>query len=143
MTTPHLLATLYSLPNGRKSLVQIKNVGSEDMLWFKENRIRLSMEQLRDGEFVVYGRWPEQEEEDEELDPWEQPDAAVNSNGRKLLQLWNGHQLRTTPCSNEGAVIEFFFVPFIVEDVEEAELAADVNSSNTNPPDLTASDEEL
>lgn len=37
------------------------------MLWFKENRIRLSMEQLRDGEFVVYGRWPEQEEEDEEL----------------------------------------------------------------------------
>lgn len=67
MPTPHLLATLYSLPNGRKSLVQIKNVGSEDMLWFKENRIRLSMEQLRDGEFVVYGRWPEQEEEDEEL----------------------------------------------------------------------------
>ena len=67
MPTPHLLATLYSLPNGRQSLVQIKNVGSEDMLWFKENRIRLSMEQLRDGEFVVYGRWPEQEEEDEEL----------------------------------------------------------------------------
>ena len=67
MTTPHLLATLYSLPNGRQSLVQIKNVGSEDMLWFKENRIRLSMEQLRDGNFAVYGRWPEQEEEDEEL----------------------------------------------------------------------------
>ena len=67
MPTPHLLATLYSLPNGRQSLVQIKNVGSEDMLWFKENRIRLSVEQLRDGEFVVYGRWPEQEEEDEEL----------------------------------------------------------------------------
>ena len=67
MPTPHLLATLYSLPDGRQRLVQIKNVGSEDMLWFKENRIRLSMEQLRDGEFVVYGRWPEQEEEDEEL----------------------------------------------------------------------------
>ena len=67
MTAPHLLATLYSLPNGRKSLIQIKNVGSEDMLWFKENRIRLSMEQLRGGVFAVYGRWPEQEEEDEEL----------------------------------------------------------------------------
>lgn len=67
MPTPHLLATLYSLPDGRQSMVQIKNVGSEDMLWFKENRIRLSMEQLRDGVFAVYGRWPEQEEEDEEL----------------------------------------------------------------------------
>ena len=67
MTAPHLLATLYSLPDGRQSLIQIKNVGSEDMLWFKENRIRLSMEQLSDGNFAVYGRWPEQEEEDEEL----------------------------------------------------------------------------
>lgn len=85
----------------------------------------------------------EDAEEDEELDPWEHPDAAVSSNGRKLLQLWNGQQIRTTPCSNEGAVIEFFFVPFIVEEIEETESAVDANSSATNPPELTATDEEL
>lgn len=86
-------------------------------------------------------------EEDEELDPWEQPDAEVGPNGRKLLHLWNGQQLRTTPCSNEGAIVEFFFVPFIVEDPEEEEdTAVDASQSTPKPTSTTGmseSDEEL
>lgn len=79
-------------------------------------------------------------EEDEELDPWEEPDAEVGANGRKLLNLWNGQHLRTTPCSNEGAVLEFFFVPFIVEEPEEEDSAMDANSSTLV---TTEGDEEL
>ena len=88
-------------------------------------------------------------EEDDELDPWEEPDAEVGSNGRKLLHLWNGQQLRTTPCSNEGAVLEFFFVPFIVEEPEgdkssDANLPSAINNldvSSISPTEMT--DEEL
>lgn len=85
-------------------------------------------------------------EEDEELDPWEEPDAEVGANGRKLLTLWNGQHLRTTPCSNVGAVLEFFFVPFIVEESEEEDSAVDANPSTPKPtsiPEMTESDEEL
>lgn len=84
----------------------------------------------------------ETDAEEEELDPWEVPDAPVGQNGRKLLHLWNGQQMRTTPCSNEGAVIEFFFVPFIVEEAEEENSAVDASSSSTEA-EMTETDEEL
>jgi hypothetical protein len=89
----------------------------------------------------------ENADENEELDPWEEPDAEVGPDGRKSLNLWNGQQLRTTPCSNKGAVIEFFFVPFIVEDPEEDEdTAVGANQSISQPTsstDMSESDEEL
>ncbi|KAL7548557.1 hypothetical protein ACHAWF_011857 [Thalassiosira exigua] len=59
------------------------------------------------------------EEEMEILDPWEEEDAEMYPNGRKSLQLWKGQQLETTPCSNEGGIIEFLFVPFIMEEYDE------------------------
>lgn len=70
----------------------------------------------------MHDEWIEwTEEEMEELDPWEHPDVETYPNGRKSLQLWSGEQLRTTPCSNKGAVIEWYFVPFIVEEYDEEE----------------------
>ncbi len=77
----------------------------------------------------VFGRgdtdessWVEDEDEDENepWDPWEFEDAVRYPNGRKSLQLWRGQQLQTTPCSNVGGVIEWYYVPFIVEEYEEA-----------------------
>ena len=81
-------------------------------------------------------------EEDDELDAWEDPDAEMGPTGRKLLSLWNGQQLRTTPCQNTGAVLEFFFVPFIVEEPEEEDSAVDANLSFTES-EMTDNDEEL
>ena len=75
------------------------------------------------------------EEEMEEFDPWELPDVEVYPNGRKSLQLWSGQQLQTTPCSNEGGVIEFYYVPFIVEEFED--------EGEEISEDMTEDDEEL
>ena len=61
------------------------------------------------------------EEEEAEWDPWELPDAEVYPSGRKSLQLWSGHQLQTTPCSNKGGVLEWYYVPFIVEEYDDEE----------------------
>jgi hypothetical protein len=76
----------------------------------------------------VFGRgdadesaWIEDEDEDEPWDPWEYDDVERYPNGRKSLQLWSGHQLQSTPCSNVGGVIEWYYVPFIVEEYEEDE----------------------
>ncbi len=55
------------------------------------------------------------DDESEDWDPWEYDDVDRYPNGRKTLQLWHGQQLQTTPCSNEGGVIEWLYVPFIVE----------------------------
>lgn len=55
------------------------------------------------------------DDESEDWDPWEYDDVERYPNGRKTLQLWSGQQLQTTPCSNEGGVIEWLYVPFIVE----------------------------
>ena len=91
--------------------------------------------------------------EDDELDPWEDPDATIGPDGRKLMHLWNGQKLRTTPCSNEGAVLEFFFVPFIVEEPEVGDSAVDANPSSASESNdsstyagtsgMTENDEEL
>jgi len=76
----------------------------------------------------VFGRgdadesaWIEDEDEDEPWDPWEYDNVERYPNGRKSLQLWSGHQLQSTPCSNVGGVIEWYYVPFIVEEYEEDE----------------------
>jgi len=72
------------------------------------------------------------EEEMEEYDPWEHDDVEHYPNGRKSLQLWSGHQLQTTPCKNTGAVIEWYYIPLIVEEYED--------ESGDTPEDGTAAD---
>lgn len=70
--------------------------------------------------FGVYGRgnqdevdWSEEaNDEDDEEEEEEQPDSI------EILPLsnWNGERIVTTRCSNKDAVIEWVFVPFIVEE---------------------------
>jgi hypothetical protein len=58
---------------------------------------------------------------------------GMKSNSTQLAPLsdWNGEQLVTTKCSNNGAVIEWIYVPFIVEDqLEEKEDNVTVEEAN-------------
>ena len=59
----HLYATLYSRPNGQKSLVKLIGAEQDDVEWFTKNEIHLSVEAIPD--YVVYGLWPGQDEDDE------------------------------------------------------------------------------
>ena len=94
----------------------------------------------------TWGQWTE--DEMEEYDPWELPNAERYPNGRKSLQLWSGEQLQTTPCSNEGGVIEFFFVPFIVEEYDdeaaaESSAVGEGEAGDVTNGSMTESEEEL
>lgn len=85
--------------------------------------------------------WVEWDSEDEEhWDPWEydQHDVDRYDNGRKSLQLWSGQHLQTTPCSNKGGVLEFYFVPFIVEEYDDEESTEGATEASN-----TEDDEEL
>jgi len=97
----------------------------------------------------------EEEEKEDNQDaevgphPWEQPDADLYPNGRKSLQLWSGQQIQTTPCSNSGAVIEWYYVPFIIEDYGDEEgMISDADASSSekssgNSATMSETDEEL
>jgi len=55
--------------------------------------------------------------DDESLTPdIENFEALKAEHGKPPLKLWSGKQLVSTPCSNTDAVIEWLFVPYIVED---------------------------
>lgn len=91
----------------------------------------------------VFGRgdvdesaWIEDEDEDAPWDPWEYDDVERYPNGRKSLQLWSGHQLQSTPCSNVGGVIEWYYVPFIVEEYEEDETTDSENAEEVTDEEL-------
>lgn len=64
------------------------------------------------------------EESDEEPEPTERED---DEQYRPLL-YWMGKQLMATQCGNEGAVIEWLLVPFILEDEEDPQGV--VNATN-------------
>lgn len=44
--------------------------------------------------------------------------SEIDLDGLPPLSEWEGKQLIATRCSNTGAVIEWYVVPFIVEDTE-------------------------
>lgn len=44
------------------------------------------------------------------------------------VKKWKGKHLVTTRCSNTDSVVEFFYVPFITEDVPSNETTADESS---------------
>jgi hypothetical protein len=88
------------------------------------------------------------DDESEDWDPWEYDDVERYPNGRKTLQLWSGQQLQTTPCSNEGGVIEWLYVPFIVEKYDNEtteEMATEKSEEPTNkkPEEMEVASEEL
>lgn len=47
-------ATLFILPNGQQRSITITKVTPEDEAWFKANAAKLSLEELRTGEVVMY-----------------------------------------------------------------------------------------
>jgi len=60
-------------------------------------------------------------DDEETLVPDEEDvDAADVIDGKLPLQLWAGKQLVSTPCSNADAVIEWVYVPYIIEGDEDA-----------------------
>lgn len=46
--------TYFMLPNGKRVESKINNIYEEDAAWFKANNAKMSAEQLRDGELVIY-----------------------------------------------------------------------------------------
>ena len=59
----------------------------------------------------------EDKSDEESLTPdIENFEALKAEHGKPPLNLWSGKQLVSTPCSNTDAVIEWLFVPYIVED---------------------------
>jgi hypothetical protein len=59
--------------------------------------------------------------------------------GQRSLLYWMGKQLMATRCSNEGAVIEWILVPFIVEDEEEVDSSS---SNSTHEPTVIVTKED-
>ena len=55
-------------------------------------------------------------------------EASLDNDGYEPLVYWLGKQLMATKCSNEGAVIEWVLVPFIVEE-EDSTDTADVTNA--------------
>lgn len=45
---------LYKLPNGARDIITIRNIMEDDADFFKSNKLCVSMEELRDGTFVLY-----------------------------------------------------------------------------------------
>lgn len=67
-----LTATVYTLPNGAKSTITVTKINPDDAAWFKAHEVDISMEQLRDGEFAIYGGL----DEDEDGEPIEMIELA-------------------------------------------------------------------
>ena len=91
-TKPYLFATLYTPPNGTESYVKLYGASQEDRDWFHSNKIILSIEHIpgpRGRECVLYGRWPDQEDEDEALEISQQlPTTETFTSVRKQLESY-------------------------------------------------------
>eukprot|EP00985_Skeletonema_marinoi_P008121 scaffold3619_cov97-Skeletonema_marinoi.AAC.6 len=86
---------------------------------------------------------PEHDDDPDDLWPWEQDNATeYYDNGFLSLKYWDGLQLQTTPCSNEGAVVEFLYVPFIVEEYDNDEGESTDNKSDAAVEEKTDDDAE-
>lgn len=90
---------------------------------------------------------PEHDDDPDDLWPWDRDNATeYYENGFKSLKYWDGIQLQTTPCSNEGAVVEFLYVPFIIEEndnTNEGEEATDNEESDADVTEKTGGAEGL
>lgn len=63
-----LSATLYTLPNGTKTSIVVKNIEPEDAAFFNDNGFHVSMETLRNGKFVLYSTTGVEYEDGEEIE---------------------------------------------------------------------------
>lgn len=69
----NLEVTIYQRPDGHKLRTTITKVDSEDAAYFKQHGVVIGIEELVDDMYALYGRFPDQDEEDE---------LIVLSNGR-------------------------------------------------------------
>ncbi len=76
----NLEVAIYQRPDGRKLQTIITNVGSEDAAYFKQHGVVVGIEELEDNMYALYGRFPDQDEEDE---------LIVLSNGRTCNECLN------------------------------------------------------
>lgn len=58
-------------------------------------------------------------------------DEELAEDGRRKLKKWKGEKLVATRCSNTGAIIEWLFIPYIVED-EHADNATVVEENQSS-----------
>lgn len=63
-----LSATLYTLPNGAQTTIDVKHIEPEDAAFFNDNGFEVSMETLRDGNFVIYSTTGVEDEDGEEIE---------------------------------------------------------------------------
>lgn len=63
----NLEVTIYQRPDGRKLRTIITKVDSEDAAYFKQHGAVIGIEELADNMYALYGRFPDQDEEDEHI----------------------------------------------------------------------------
>lgn len=63
-----LSATLYTPPNGTQTIIDVKHIEPEDAAFFNDNGFEVSMETLRDGNYVLYSTTGVQDEDGEEIE---------------------------------------------------------------------------
>ena len=59
-----LEVTIYQRPDGRKLRTLIKNVWYEDARYFLDNGVIISMEEIGENNYAVYGNWNGDEEDE-------------------------------------------------------------------------------
>ena len=50
-----MLVTIFERPDGRQNLIEIANVYPEDATWFETNSVEVSMEEIHEGRYAIYG----------------------------------------------------------------------------------------
>ena len=87
---------------------------------------------------------PEHDDELDELWPWDRDNATeYYENEFKSLEYWEGIQLQTTPCSNEGAVVEFLYVPFITEEYDKDDEGEATDNEKSGAEGVVVGGDEL
>ena len=55
--------TVYYLPHGKSTVQEITGITDDDALWFTQNNVKLSMEELSTGAKVIYADYGDPEDE--------------------------------------------------------------------------------
>ena len=116
-----------------------------------ENDIQ-KLDEYNFDEVVAYEEAEEGQEEEEEEEAESTEEESMNEESTSdttsdhkssmylSLNEWNGLPLVTTRCSNDGAIIEWLFVPFIVEEGEYDEYDIDDEEEGNDSSAVDGSD---
>lgn len=62
MTLPFIM---FTPPNAKQTALEMREITPEDKAWYKENNIKVSMEEIPTGEIVIYADYGAKTEDDE------------------------------------------------------------------------------